>query len=39
VVMVGAGLCAIQFALHVIRDVSVVAGRIPAPAPQEHDPL
>lgn len=39
IVMVGAGLCAIQFILHVIRDVSVVAGRIPAPVPQEHESL
>lgn len=39
VVVVGSGLTAIQFVLHVIRDIAVVRGQRPAPGPRELDPL
>lgn len=39
VVVAGSGLTAIQFVLHVVRDIAVVLGLQPPPAPRELDPL
>lgn len=39
VVVVGSGLTAIQFVLHVFRDIAVVMGLQVPPAPRELDPL
>jgi len=32
IVLIGSGLCAVQFVLHVIRDIAVASGRWPVPA-------
>jgi TRAP-type mannitol/chloroaromatic compound transport system permease small subunit len=39
IVLIGSGLCAVQFVLHVIRDIAVASGRRAAPAPAGPEPL
>lgn len=37
VILVGSALAVLQFALHVVRDLRVAAGALPAPEPASHE--